>query len=333
MTGLAVPQEPIEVTLLTGFLGSGKTTVLRHLLDQPEMAATAVIVNEFGDVGLDHLLLERSEEDTLLLDSGCLCCTLKSDLVVTLQSLLERAERGDLPAFERVVIETTGLADPGALISAFWSDPLRLSRYRFARTVTCIDAIAGAATLARHGEARRQAALADLMLITKTDMRSGDAVIPAARTHNREAPVREVRFGDVPAAALFAASTSGEPAGGSDMEGPRHASDIAAVSVTVAGALSWNVVETELGALTQKFGDRLLRVKGLLVVEGIDGAVRVDAVQGLFHRPDVLSQNLHGDPVSRLVEIAQGIDESVLRCALAALLDRSAAHEVVSRPA
>ena len=124
MSGLAIPQPPVPVIVLTGFLGSGKTTVLKYLLDHPEADGTAVIVNEFGDVGLDHLLLERGDENTLLLDNGCLCCTVKSDLVTTLQSMLDRAERAELPAFDRVVIETTGLADPGSLIRAFWSDPL-----------------------------------------------------------------------------------------------------------------------------------------------------------------------------------------------------------------
>jgi G3E family GTPase len=333
MTGLAVPQAPIPVTLLTGFLGSGKTTVLRHLLDQPEMAGTAVIVNEFGDIGLDHLLLERGEEGTLLLDSGCLCCALKSDLVITLQSMLERAERGDVPAFGRVVIETTGLADPGALIRTFWSDPLRLSRYRFQRTVTCVDAVAGAGTLERHGEARRQAALADLLLITKTDIQPGAPATRAVRRHNPTTPIREARFGDVTAAVVFAAAAGADLFDRLGDRETEHGTDIAAVSATAAGKLSWNLVEAGLGALTERYGDRLLRLKGLLAIDGVEGAVRVDAVQGLFHRAQILSQNIHEKPGSRLVAIAQGVDTSVLRHELLALMDRSVVQEQVRRPA
>jgi G3E family GTPase len=333
VSGLAVPQAPIPVTLLTGYLGSGKTTVLRHLLDQPEMAGTAVIVNEFGDIGLDHLLLERGEEGTLLLDSGCLCCALKSDLVITLQSMLGRAERGDLPAFDRVVIETTGLADPGALIRAFWSDPLRLSRYRHERTVTCIDAVAGAATLERHGEARRQAALADLLLITKTDIQSAAPASRAVRRHNPTTTIREARFGDVTAAVVFAAAANADPVDGPGDCETEHGTDIAAVSATAAGELSWNLIEAGLGALNERYGERLLRLKGLLAIEGVEGAVRVDAVQGLYHRPQILSQNIHETPGSRLVAIAQGVDPSVLRRELTALLDRSAVQEQVRRPA
>ena len=170
VTSHVIAETPIPVTLITGFLGSGKTTLLRHLLGQPELADAAVIVNEFGDIGLDHLLLERGDESTLLLDSGCLCCTLQGDLVTTLQDLLDRRVRGDVPAFSRVMIETTGLADPGALIRMFWSDPLRLSRYTFDRTVTCVDAVTAVESLAEHREARRQIAFADILVVTKTDL-------------------------------------------------------------------------------------------------------------------------------------------------------------------
>ena len=331
MIGLAVPQAPIPVTVLTGFLGSGKTTVLRHLLDQPEMAGTAVIVNEFGDIGLDHLLLERSEEDTLLLDSGCLCCALKSDLVNTLQSMLERAERGELPAFDRVVIETTGLADPGSLIRAFWSDPLRLSRYHFERTVTCVDALAGEATLENHWEARRQVALADLLLINKTDLDPGDRATCALRVVNRLAPAIKLCLGHVAATVIFAVSARGDLVDELDNQAPGHAADIAAVSTSIVGVLSWDQVEVELTDLTNRYGERLLRLKGLLAIDEIDGAVRVDAVQGLFHRPIVLSHNIRQPDASCLVAIAHGVDTGVLRRDLAALLDRSVVHEAFRR--
>lgn len=323
MTGLAVPQPPIPVTLLTGFLGSGKTTVLRHLLNQPEMGETAVIVNEFGDVGLDHLLLERGDESTLLLDSGCLCCTLKSDLVITLQSMLERRERGDVPAFERVVIETTGLADPGALIRTFWSDPLRLSRYGFDRTVTCVDAVAGPRTLTQHREARRQVALADDLIVTKIDMELPDRSLAAISDINPNAQVVTVTNGELPASVITAPGSTTSPAIADDMvydiEG--HLLGVTSVSVQGRRAIPWTHVERVLAAMVERYGERLLRLKGLIAIEGVAGLVRVDAVQGVFHRPVEMAMSKTGNKESRVVAIAENVDATVLRQDLEALLD------------
>src|ERR1043166_5386705 len=166
----------IPVTVLTGFLGSGKTTLLNHVLKNPDMAATAVIVNEFGEIGLDHLLVESATEDVVLLNSGCLCCTVRGDIVNTLTDLFIGRVKGRVPYFTRAVIETTGLADPAPVLHALISDPIVAERYMIDGVVTTVDAVNGAGTLDRQIEAVKQAAVADRLIITKTDLADPAAV-------------------------------------------------------------------------------------------------------------------------------------------------------------
>ena len=155
---LDIPDELLPVSVLTGFLGSGKTTLLRHLLGRPEMGETAVIINEFGEIGLDHMLVERAEEDTVLMNSGCLCCTVRGDLVETMRRLYRRRVQRELPPFRRLMIETTGLADPAPILHTLMGDPLLVSRFRLDGVIATVDAEAGAGTLDRHPEAVKQAA-------------------------------------------------------------------------------------------------------------------------------------------------------------------------------
>ncbi|HKW85229.1 MAG TPA: GTP-binding protein, partial [Burkholderiaceae bacterium] len=157
------------VSVLTGFLGSGKTTVLNHLLHRPELAGTAVIINEFGSVGIDHLLVDHVAENMRLLASGCLCCTVRGDLVDTLGLLAERRARGEI-GFARVVIETTGLADPAPVLHTLMADPALTPSFRLDGVVTTVDAVNAAGTLERHAEAVKQVAVADRLLLTKTDL-------------------------------------------------------------------------------------------------------------------------------------------------------------------
>src|SRR5262249_53567052 len=164
------PASLIPATLLTGFLGSGKTTVLNHVLKQPGMAGTAVIVNEFGEIGIDHLLVEKSTDDVVLLNSGCLCCTVRSDIVDTLLNLFTGRAAGRIPDFSRVGIETPGLAAPAPILHTLISDPLVAARYMLDGVVTTVDAVNGAGTLDRQPEAVKQAAVADRLLLTKTDL-------------------------------------------------------------------------------------------------------------------------------------------------------------------
>ncbi len=203
---LAIPDAPLPVSVLTGFLGSGKTTVLRHLLAQPDMANTAVIVNEFGEIGLDHMLVENAKEDTILLNSGCLCCTVRGDLVETMRRLFKQRVRREIPPFDRLVIETTGLADPAPILQTLMNDPFLVERFRLDGVIATVDAANGGTTLDNHFESVKQAAVADRLLLTKSDVAEPDAAEALKirlKDLNPAAPVLPVSQGEVEAAALF----------------------------------------------------------------------------------------------------------------------------------
>ena len=198
--------ERIPVSVITGFLGSGKTTLLKNLLPQPAMADTAVVINEFGEVGLDHLLVENSSDDTVVLASGCLCCTIRGDLVDTLRSLFLRRRKGDIPQFKRVVIETTGLADPAPVLHTLMQDPLVSECYRLDGVITTVDAVNGMDQLDKQMESVKQAAVADRILLTKSDLadaRQIETLQDRLRKLNPAAPIRPIRDGRVDAADLL----------------------------------------------------------------------------------------------------------------------------------
>src|SRR6516162_9025622 len=306
------PSSLIPVTLLTGFLGSGKTTVLNHVLKQPDMAATAVIVNEFGEIGLDHLLVERSSEDVVLLNSGCLCCTVRGDIVDTLTNLFVDRVKGKVPFFTRAVIETTGLADPAPVLHTLMTDPIVAARYMLDGVVTTVDAVNGAGTLDRQPEAIKQAAVADRLLLTKSDLAEPavrQAMEGRLKVLNPSAPIVPVAQGAVDPALLFnigfydPVTKSADVRrwlreesfeGGHDHEHEhldvnRHDDRIRAFCVIRERPISWDALSAWLDALAEMRGDDLLRLKAIVALsDRPDQPVVLHGVQHLFHPPVML---------------------------------------------
>ena len=333
---LDIPDEPLPVAVLTGFLGSGKTTVLRHLLGHPAMEETAVIVNEFGEIGLDHKLLETGGEDIVLLNSGCLCCTVRGDLIDTMRSLFKRRARRQIPAFRRVAIETTGLADPAPILHTLMSDPLLVNWFRLDAVIATVDAVAGAATLDQHPESVKQAAVADRLLLTKTDLAEGAAIedLKARLTAlNPAAPMIPVLHGEIEPSALFGAGLYNPETKSLDVrrwlkaeayeEGAhggqgqthhhghdvnRHGESIRAFCVTYEQPIDWARLNDWIEMLITLHGADILRIKGLLQVEGQDKPVVIHGVQHVFHPPVELESWPDEDRRSRLVFITRGLD-------------------------
>lgn len=202
----AMPATRYPVSVLTGFLGSGKTTLLQRLLHHPGMARTAVVINEFGEVGLDHLLIAKASENMVVMDSGCVCCTIRGDLVDTLRDLFLKRVKGVIPEYDRVVVETTGLADPAPIIHTLMSDPLLAARFRLDGVISTVDAVHGADQLDRNPESVKQAAVADRIVLTKTDVATPPAtaeLLKRLAAINPAAPVLPAAFGAVDPALLF----------------------------------------------------------------------------------------------------------------------------------
>lgn len=331
----------IPVTVLTGFLGAGKTTLLNRLLKAPEMAGTAVLINEFGEIGLDHLLVERLDDDVMLLNAGCLCCTVRGDLVRALRDLALRAETGH--EISRVVVETTGLADPAPILQTLMSDPAVLAAYQLDGVVTLVDAVVGMATLDSQVEAVKQAAMADRLLLTKTDIASPDAV--AALTArlaalNPVAPLLHATAGAIAPAALLGAGgfdTAGripDVAGWLAAEAGhhhghhhhhhdpnRHDAGIEAMSLEFDAPLPWDGVATWLEMLALTRGQSILRVKGLLNIAGEDRPVVVHGVQHVFHPPLKLAAWPEGhDRRSRLTLVLRNLPRAVVEEGLRAFV-------------
>jgi G3E family GTPase len=306
------PPPPLPVIVLTGFLGAGKTTLLNRLLADPALADTLVIVNEFGEIGLDHLLVETIREDLVLLSSGCICCAVRGDLVTTLEEMLRARDNGRIAPFNRVVIETTGLADPAPVLNVFASHPYLSLRFTVARLVTVVDAINGAATLAGHPEAVRQVALADTLVLSKTDLADPGAVMTLTAELAALAPsARLVENGAFDPADLVAPSER-PPAMQALPETPGHLSresGIRSFSLVREAPIHPGALDLFLDLLRSAHGPNLLRMKGLVSLsDAPDEPVVLHAVQHVLHPPRRLPAWPDGDRRTRLVFILKDLD-------------------------
>ena len=310
------PRGPrLPVVAVTGFLGSGKTTLIRALLDKPEGANTAVVVNEYGEIGIDNALLRSSSDATVLLGNGCLCCNARTDLQETLRGLFADRARGAVPSFERVVIETSGLADPSPVLQTFATDRGLGREFHLQALVVVVDAVNGESNLKRMPEAKKQVALADRIVVTKSDLADAAATeqlierIGALNT----GPVAIARDGEL--APSFLLDDAPLARRGFDLCGsPEHTHGLCSFALLFETPLSWRSFEQAMAVLTALRGPDLLRVKGLLAVEECRGPVVVHFVQHVAHPPVELEDWPDGDRRSRLVFVTRGLQrDAVMR--------------------
>ena len=326
-------KSPIPISVLTGFLGSGKTTVLRHLVREGALSRTLVLVNEFGEVGLDHHLLTPIDDDTLVaLDSGCICCTIRADLAQALSEAPWRYSREGERWFDRVIIETTGIADPAPVLQTILGEPKVVSTYSLASVITVVDAINGASTLDNHEEAIKQVAVADRILITKTDLpgsRIDDLqrllldLAPSAPTNkvvdgvsqigwffgsgqysleNRSEQVRDwLNFNDQE-------QTSSSHQHHAHKPDPSRHGKILASHLTFEEPVDAALFESCLQVLLDFRGPDLLRIKGIINVAGVDRPMVIHGVQHVFHPPEILECWPDDDRSTRIVIIAKDLD-------------------------
>ncbi len=357
----------LPVSVLTGFLGSGKTTLLNRLLQDPAMAGTAVVINEFGEVGLDHLLMTSAEENVVELDSGCLCCTVRGDLIETLGDLQRRSAAGEIPAFTRVVVETTGLADPAPIIHTLVNDPRLMNRYRLDGVIATLDAVNGMATLDAHPEAVKQAAMADRVVVTKTDLAGADgaALWTRLKEMNPGARIERAVSGAIDPERLFDVGLWDPKTKSPDVEAwlreeayltgqadhaqdhghdhgqehghghhghqhdvNRHDDHIRAYCIVRDQPIAGAAFNLFLELLIANRGADLLRVKGVVqVAEYPDTPAVIHGVQHVFH-PVVWLDAWRDTPQTRLVFITRDIPQSFVEKMLDALTgERVTVHD------
>jgi G3E family GTPase len=321
----------IPVHVLTGFLGSGKTTLLSRLLRDPAMAGTAVIINEFGEIALDHDLIETSDEALVQLTTGCLCCAVQNDLAATLTNLETRRRAGEI-AFTRVVIETSGLADPAPILHTLMTDRSIGAAFSVGRVVTTVDAVAGARSLARYAEARKQVVLAERLLITKTDLTARpDALLSTLALMNRNASTAQANAGEVTPDALF-----GGDAGAWSWEAraseAEHTHGIGSIALVRDTPLPASALPLFLQGLAAHAGARLLRLKGMVaIVEAPDTPMVIHGVQHVFHPPIWRERWPSADRRTRLVLIGEKLPSRWPGLLLDAIVDEVAAAQCVSK--
>jgi G3E family GTPase len=306
--------EPLPVVVLTGFLGSGKTSFLRRVLADPAASDTAVLINEFGEVGLDHLMVEATRPgDVVQLPNGCMCCAVQQDLALALHRLLTSRTNGTLPPFRRVAIETSGLAEPAPILYTLAADAYLEHMLRCQRVVTIVDATLAGTTIERFGEATAQVACADLLLISKTDLQPDCSLLrQQLQALNPWAEIAEAIAVASPATALFDGSV--RRVAQRRWAAPVHSNDIAAYVVTLRRKLTRLEFAIALGGLARDRGEDLLRVKGFVeFADRPDRPAELHAVQHTLYPPRWLDAWPDADHTQRLVFIVRGIAPDEIR--------------------
>jgi len=332
----------IPVTLLTGFLGSGKTTLLSKLLNHSGMKDTAVVINELGESGLDHILARTVEsqhiaDNTVLLESGCLCCTLTNEMADTLRDLFFKRALNAIPEFQRLVIETTGMADPGPIMANLMNEPVINSTYRLDAVVVTIDTIYGLEQIEKYSEARKQAAVADVLLLTKTDLATEtqiEALTEKLNALNPGATVHRISHGEIDPqhiinVGLFDPETKkAQPQRWlrevkkssllqrGTLPAQHHKDGITSFTVTLPKPLIWDQLEPVLNWLCATFSEELLRMKGIVHAEDLPAPIAIHAVHSTLYPPTLLKGWDEDEPITRIVLIGKDLDEETIRKAL-----------------